>query len=122
MQRKVTMKIIHYADAEAKVFTGDQVKGAAGRVVVGLADGATNFCMRVFELSVGGYTTRHTHEWEHEVFIHRGEGVVFNGGQWIPVASGTAVFIPPHEEHQIRNSGDEPFVFVCVIPSGYPEI
>ena len=116
------MKIIHYADAEAKVFTGDQVKGAAGRIVVGQADGATNFCMRIFELSVGGYTPRHSHEWEHEIFIHRGEGVVFNRGEWVPVASGTAVFIPPYEEHQIKNSGEGPFVFVCVIPSGYPEI
>ncbi len=116
------MKIIHYSDAEAKVFTGDQVKGATGRVLVGRADGATNFCMRIFELSAGGYTPRHTHEWEHEVFIHRGEGTVFNAGEWFPVSTGTAVFIPAYEEHQIKNTGQEPFIFVCVIPSGYPEI
>ncbi|HBD08681.1 MAG TPA: cupin domain-containing protein, partial [Syntrophobacteraceae bacterium] len=69
MQRKATMKIISYSDAEAKVFTGDQVRGATGRVLIGRADGAANFCMRIFELSHGGYTPRHTHEWEHEVFV-----------------------------------------------------
>ena len=116
------MKIIHFSDAEAKVFTGDQVKGAAGRVLIGRADGATNFCMRIFELSAGGHTPRHTHEWEHEIFIHHGEGAVFKGGQWVPVSTGTAVFIPAREEHQIENTGQEVLAFVCVIPSGYPEI
>lgn len=116
------MKIIHYSDAEAKVFTGDAVKGAKGRVLIGQADGAKNFCMRVFELSPGGYTPKHTHEWEHEVFVHSGEGAAFSGGEWIPVSKGTAVFIPPYEEHQLKNTGDAPFIFVCLIPSGYPEI
>ena len=116
------MKIMHYSEAEAKVFAGDQVKGAAGRVLIGQADGAKNFCMRVFELSAGGYTPRHTHEWEHEIFIHQGDGAVFKGGQWVPVASGTAVFVPPNEEHQLKNTGEEPFLFVCLIPSGRPEI
>ncbi len=116
------MKVIRYSDVEAKIFTGDQVKGATGRVLVGKADGAKNFCMRIFELSPGGYTPRHAHEWEHEIFIHQGEGVVFKGGEWVPVTSGTAIFIPGLEEHQMKNTGEKPFVFVCLIPSGPPEI
>jgi len=27
-------------------------------------------------------------------------------------------FIKGNEEHQLKNTGDEPFIFVCVIPSG----
>lgn len=116
------MKIIHYTDIEAKVFSGDAVKGVAGRVFIGQADGARNFCMRAFELAAGGYTLRHKHEWEHEIFVYQGEGSLFRDGEWIPISSGNVVFIPPNEEHQMKNVGETPFTFVCLIPSGAPEL
>jgi uncharacterized cupin superfamily protein len=50
------MKIIHYTEAEEKKYPRDQAKAAAGRVVIGRAGGAKNFCMRVFEISPGGIT------------------------------------------------------------------
>ena len=59
------MKIIHYSEAEGRDF-GSPAKDVIGRVVVGKADGADNFCMRIFELAPGGYTPRHAHPWEHE--------------------------------------------------------
>ncbi len=116
------MKILHYSDCEAKVFTGDQVKGVAGRVLIGKADGAENFCMRLFELAAGGYTPKHAHDWEHEIFVHSGEGMVFKGGEWAPIKRGTAIFIPSNEEHQMKNTGADPLFFVCLIPKGVPEI
>jgi len=42
------MKIIHYSEAEEKKYPSEQAKGATGRVVIGQADGAGKFCMRVF--------------------------------------------------------------------------
>jgi quercetin dioxygenase-like cupin family protein len=116
------MKIMPYSNAKANFFDGDQVKGVTGRVLVGQADGAEKFCMRVFEIASGGYTPKHSHDWEHEIFVHSGEGAVFNGGEWVRVSSGTALFIQPNEVHQIKNVGEGPFVFVCLIPSGVPEI
>ncbi len=116
------MKIMRYSEAETKVFSGDQVKGAIGRVLIGQADGAEKFCMRLFELAPGGFTPKHTHDWEHEIFIHSGQGAVFKDGELVRVESGTAVFIPPNEEHQLVNTGGEPLMFVCLIPGGYPEI
>ncbi len=116
------MKIIHYSNAEAKVFTGDNVKGLVGRVLIGKNDGADHFCMRIFEISPGGYTPLHTHVWEHEMFIHQGKGSVFSGGEWTTVESGTAVFVPANVEHQMKNIGDVPMLMVCLIPAGAPEI
>jgi quercetin dioxygenase-like cupin family protein len=98
------------------------VKGAAGRVLIGREDGARNFCMRLFELASGGHTPMHAHDWEHEIFVHSGEGMVFKGGNWEPIKSGTAIFIPPNEDHQMKNTGDAPLFFVCLIPAGPPEI
>jgi len=47
---------------------------------------------------------------------------VLSDGNWMPVRKGHAVFIPVNEDHQIRNTGKDPLVFVCSIPSGVPEL
>jgi len=33
------------------------------------------------------------------------------------VGSGSFVYVPPDEEHNFENAGDEPFSFLCVIPA-----
>ena len=116
------MKIIHYSEAHPQSFDGDTVRGVTGRVAIGQADGATNFCMRVFELSPEGHTPRHQHECEHEIFFHAGKGEIYKDGQWETVKAGSAAFIPGNEIHQIRNRGSETLIFVCLIPSGAPEL
>jgi quercetin dioxygenase-like cupin family protein len=116
------MKVMPYSSAKSHHFDTDQVKGVTGRVLVGRADGAEKFCMRMFELAPEGYTPRHSHDWEHEIFVHGGEGAVFDGSRWSPISTGTVLFIPPNEVHQLKNVGEAPLVFVCLIPSGPPEI
>lgn len=117
------MKIIsHYSEVEAQRYNGDQVKGVAGRVVIGKDDGAMNFCMRVFTVEPGGFTPRHSHAWEHEVLVHSGTGQVLQEGVWKDVSAGAVVFIPENEEHQLRNKSDKDFVFACLIPKGVPEL
>ena len=115
------MKIKNFKDIEPKIIetpAGD----VKGRVLIGKDDGAENFCMRLLELPPGAATPRHEHEWEHEVIVHSGKGEVFCEGDWIPLEAGSAVFIPGGEEHHFRCTGEEPFLFVCVIPSGPPEL
>ncbi len=116
------MKIINYQEAQGVRYPGDQSRGTVGRVVIGRADGARNFCMRIFELPAGAESGRHSHSWEHEVFVHAGKGEIYREGEWVPLHAGSVVFIPGGEEHQLKNAGAAPFIFVCVIPSGVPEI
>jgi quercetin dioxygenase-like cupin family protein len=117
------MKIIkHFEEIEAKSFSGDQVRGVAGRVAIGAADGAANFCMRLFTVEPGGHTPRHSHDWEHEILVHEGNGQVFRDGSWNDIERGSVIFIPPNEEHQLRNNDTTPFVFACLIPQGAPEL
>jgi quercetin dioxygenase-like cupin family protein len=78
--------------------------------------------MRVFEMEKDGYTPRHSHDWEHEVFVHNGTGEVFMDGKWRLLSPGSAVFVPANMEHQFRNTADSTFTFVCLIPSGAPEL
>ena len=116
------MKIINYTQAAGQTFNNEMVKGVIGRVVIGKDDGAKNFCMRVFTVAADGFTPKHSHAWEHEVFVHAGRGRMFREGEWVDVKSGSVLFIPGGEEHQFINSGKDDFVFVCLIPSGIAEI
>jgi len=116
------VKVIQYRQEPETRFENDMVKGVSGRVVIGKADGAPHFCMRVFELDKGGFTPKHQHDWEHEIFFHAGQGEVWHDGRWVPVESGSVAFIPGNEEHQIRNTGDARMTFVCLVPSGAPEL
>lgn len=116
------MKIIKYRQITPKVFDNEVMKGVAGRVVIGKHEGAENFIMRIFEIAPGGYTPKHTHDWEHEIFIHSGKGEVYNNGKWHPISADDAIFVPANEEHQLRNNNQEVFTFICLIPSKAPEL
>ena len=116
------MKISPYTQAKATHFDNEAAKGVAARVVIGKADGAPNFCMRVFEIAPGGHTPRHAHAWEHEMFIHAGAGEVYGNGRWHPMTPGHVLFIPGQEEHQMRNTGQELLVVVCLVPGSAPEL
>jgi quercetin dioxygenase-like cupin family protein len=116
------MKIINYKDVLPIVMDNVKIKNVTGRVMIGKEDGAKNFCMRLFEMGPAGYTPLHAHNWEHEVFVHSGQGEVFIKDAWYPLKDGSAVFIPPDVDHQFRNNSNKPFIFVCLIPSGAPEL
>ncbi len=73
--------------------------------------------MREFEVAPGGYTPRHSHDFEHEVFVLSGEGVVSEGDQEYKLTTGDVVFVQPNEVHQFRNTGTQPMRFLCLIPN-----
>ena len=78
------MRIKKYTDVEATYFDKPDIKGVAARVVIGKHDGANNFYMRIFAISPGGNTPKHVHAWEHEMFVHAGEGEIYGMANGIP--------------------------------------
>ncbi|MDI6741493.1 MAG: cupin domain-containing protein [Smithella sp.] len=116
------MKLIKYTTVSPTLFDNDVAKGVVGRVVAGKADGANNFCMRIFEIVPGGHTPKHAHSWEHEMFVHSGAGEIYGNGQWNTIESGNVIFMPPDEEHQVRNTGKELLILACLVPSIAPEL
>jgi quercetin dioxygenase-like cupin family protein len=78
--------------------------------------GAKHFAMRMFEVAPEGHTPLHSHEWEHEVFILEGEGLVFGQGGEEKIKKGDVVFMPGNERHQFKNTGDQKLRFLCLIP------
>jgi len=91
------------------------VKGVKMAIMCGREDGAPTFSLRQFQVEPGGHTPRHSHDYEHEVFVVGGSGTVLLEGQERPVRSGDVILVPPDQEHQFK-SGNEGLRFLCLVP------
>lgn len=110
------MRVIPSSSAAVQEVTMAGAEGATLRELITQREGAPTFAMRLFEVQPGGHTPLHTHAWEHEVFILQGAGQLVSAAERIGFAAGDAVFVPPSEEHQFLNTGQELLRFLCVIP------
>lgn len=86
------------------------------RMLIGPANSAPNFNMRLFEVAPGGHTPLHSHQWEHEVYVLAGAGSVRSADREQPLAPGQCVFVPPGEQHQFHSTSDQPLKFLCLVP------
>lgn len=110
------MIVRHYEEVKALTPQEPGAVGVKMRVVIGEEEGAPNFIMRHFSVEPGGQSPYHSHPWEHEVFVLKGEGKVIQGDKTFRISPGYVVYIPPGEEHQFVNDGNGPLEFLCLIP------
>src|SRR6187399_3120290 len=111
------MKVGHCEQVEQAPVTMEGASGCQVRWLVDASEGAPNFAMRQFEVEPGGFTPRHSHPYEHEVFVLEGQGVVFEGHKAHPLHPGDVLLVKPDEVHQFRNTGAGPLKFLCLIPN-----
>jgi len=76
-----------------------------------------NFALRYFRIKKGGYSPRHSHPYEHEVFVLNGKGRVFIDGNEKNFEKNYFIYVPPDKEHQFLNIGEEDLEFLCIIPN-----
>jgi len=110
------MKHVHYKEVKAQKATEAGAEGCRVRWLISDEDGAPNFYMRRFELEPDGRTPRHTHPWEHEVYVLEGEGTLLCKGGGEPFRAGDVVYIPPGEAHSFTAGPKAPVAFLCMIP------
>lgn len=109
--------LIHNTDTTAaQAMEMDGAVGVSMRLMIGRDDGAPGFAMRHFTVEVDGHTPLHRHNYEHEVYVLAGKGLVKSGDTQRPIGPGSAVFITANELHQFRNVGDDVLQFVCMVP------
>jgi quercetin dioxygenase-like cupin family protein len=109
--------LIRRADAvPGKAMEMDGARDVTMRLMVGRADGAPSFSMRHFTVEPGGHTPRHSHDYEHEVYVVEGSARVEQDGEFADLAPGDVVFVRPNTTHQFVNTGAEPFKFLCLVP------
>jgi quercetin dioxygenase-like cupin family protein len=97
-----------------------EVVAASGvriRWLIGPADGAERFAMRLFELAPKSAIALHQHWYEQEMFFLEGNAVTVDAtGVEHPVRPGAVVWVRPNEVHGFRNVGITTVRFLCCVP------
>ena len=84
---------------------------------------SNRFALRQYTVEKGGHTPLDQHEYEHQVYVLSGRGLL-REAEHSPVLrelrEGDVLFIPSNAVHQFINQSEEPFVFLCV--KGNPKL
>jgi len=112
-----TMKVKSIRDHEQVPVSMNGAQGVKMRMLIGRDDGAGNFHMRQFTVDPGGHTPHHSHDYEHEVLILSGSGLLTTDRGDRPFGPQDVIFVPANERHQFRNPGASPLEFICLIPA-----
>ena len=113
------MKITNVRDIPAEKVEMDGVKDCRYQVALSSRDGALSMAMRFFEVAPGGHTPLHQHAYEHEIYVLEGTGTVWRDGEEVAIKPGDVLYIAADEQHQFKNAGQQPFKFMCLIPSKF---
>lgn len=114
------MKISHFDQIELEPVNAEGAAGAKIRWLIAQKDGAPNFALRMFEIEPQGHTPFHTHEWEHEVYVLSGQGVLQTERGELPFAADDVIYVDPGLSHAFKNTGDGIMKFLCIIPHEQP--
>lgn len=111
------MKIVNFKQSSFKDVDDPKAKDVSMQVLISAQDGAPNFAMRIFEVKPEGFTPYHSHPWEHEVFILKGEGAILIEDDERRFKYGDAIFVPANVMHQFKNNTKADLLFLCLIPA-----
>ena len=78
--------------------------------------GVPNFEMRRFTVKKDGHTPYHQHDFEHEIYVLSGHGMMKYGDEEQEIHPEDVIYVPANDWHQFRNAGDADFVFMCLVP------
>lgn len=110
------MFVSHRDNITKKKIESAAVKGVTKQVLIGPDQGWDDYVMRMFTLEPGGFAPRHSHDWQHILYIVEGNGILFLDGNEFPLIPGSTAYVPENSEHQILNNGADKFVFICIVP------
>ncbi len=108
------MKKVNHKDIRGTSPTG--TKGMDFKQLIAKDVGAPHFYMRLVDISPGGHSERHVHEWEHEVFVIEGRGKVALKDHDEEITQGDAIFVERNEVHEFVNPGKSLLRMICLIP------
>ncbi|MEW5717286.1 MAG: cupin domain-containing protein [Chloroflexota bacterium] len=99
------MKVKNYRDVKAEPIIGE-----TGVLFRWLSDepAETSDCgLCLYEIEPGAFSIPQTHYRERQVFVLAGSGTVRGEGSERPLGVGDVVCVPPTEQHQFVNRGQE---------------
>ena len=88
------------------------------RYLIDERHGSERFALRLYTVEKGGHTPLDQHEYEHQVYVLSGQGLLKQSNDSVAprqrLRSGDTLFIPSNAVHSFINERGEPFVFLCV--------
>jgi len=103
-------------DVPMETIEMEGVKNASMAVMIGRSDGAPNFALRSITVEPGGYTPKHSHDFEHEVYVVEGSGTILLGEKMHDIKAGDVIYVEADLEHQFKAQGGE-LRFLCMVPA-----
>jgi quercetin dioxygenase-like cupin family protein len=106
-----------WSGSRQRSYDSEETRGVTETWLIGKAEGAKNFALRYYEVEPYGFSQEESHEHDHGIIILHGEGEVQLKDKTVAVEAGDVIYILPNERHQLRNRGEEPLGFFCIIPA-----
>ncbi|MEM3341154.1 MAG: cupin domain-containing protein [Thermoplasmata archaeon] len=106
----------HYSEVAEEDVVAEGAKNVKIQWLINKDVAGAHFAMRRFTILPGGHTGYHKHDWEHEIYVLEGEGVLKFEDKEYPLKPGTFAFVDGGKNHQFLNAGITNFVFLCFIP------
>lgn len=97
--------------------------GAAGvklQNLIGERQGSKRVTLRLYTVGKGGYTNLDRHEYEHQMYVLKGHGILRREGGDEMLRPGEALFVPVNAEHQFINPNQEPLIYL--LSNIYPDM
>ena len=107
-----------WSGRETRVYKDDAAlpfRGMRRVELVGRNGERTGFHLRYFEVAPGGWSSLERHLHAHAVIGARGRGVLVMGDERVALEPHDVAYIASMTVHQLRNEGDEPFGFYCIV-------
>ena len=111
------MEIRNFEDVPNNPVDMEDAEHVKMRLLLSQDDGADNFVMRMFEIGPGGHTPLHAHDWEHEIYILDGQGVITFEGVDYSLIPGNTLLVPGGTMHQFKCTDPKVFRFLCIVPA-----
>lgn len=110
-------EVFQWDSARTRRYGNDPSNQVTETWMIGKKEGAENFAFRYYQLEDGARSREEQHQHDHGVFVLQGTGEVLLGEEVHPISRGDIIYIPPDVLHQLRNTGQDPLGFICVIPA-----
>ena len=110
------MVVGHERDVLGTRINNSEMKNVLKKVLIGPKEGWKGYVMRVFELGEGGHSPKHAHPWPHINYILAGKGKLHLDGIDYELEAGSYAYVPGSRIHQFSNTGQDTFVFICIVP------
>ena len=91
--------------------------GAAGvklQNLIGERQGSERVAMRLYTVQKGGHTNIDQHEYEHQMYVLKGHGILKCKNKDLPLSPGDAVLVPANIQHQFINQDEAPFIYLLI--------